>query len=423
MAAEPAILLDVSRLISRLGQGPATGIDRVEAEWLAHLQSRPHLLLCRVPRRQLLLPPEAGRAILRWIAGDLGDLPPPGVLDRLRGRRSPRIRAEAALRRMALARAGRSGWGIARRVRGHLGAGALYLNTGHANLEARLWRNLGPLRRVALIHDTIPLDHPEFTRAGQSEKFRARFAAAMTHADLVLTVSAAARADLLHWRAGLDLPAQAPIEAVPLGTRLAAPVPPPPEAGDIALERPFFVALGTIEPRKNHALLLDAWQELARHMAPDRLPRLFIIGRRGWENHEVFARLDALPRDGALRELAGLDDGAVAWLLERSHGLLMPSRAEGFGLPLAEAAARGIPVLSAPLPAARELLGDYAQWLSPDDAQAWAGAVALLATAAPLRLEPPDLRDWDGYFAQAQALLRERLRPEPAPAMSGQRPR
>lgn len=417
MTPEPAILLDVSRLISRLGQGPATGIDRVEAEWLAHLQHRRHLLLCRVPRGQLLLPPAAGAAILRWISGDIADLPQPGLLDRLRGRRGPRIRAEAALRRMALARAGRDGQGMARRVLKRLGPTS-YLNTGHANLDARLWQNLRGLRRIALIHDTIPLDHPEFTRAGQSAKFRDRFAAALTHAELVLTVSQASRADVLRWRDRLGLPDRARIEAVPLGTRLAAPARPAATVG-IALERPFFVTLGTIEPRKNHALLLDAWQELARRMAPERLPRLFIIGRRGWENHQVFARLDALPADGAVREYSGLDDATVAWLLARSHGLLMPSRAEGFGLPLTEAAARGIPVLSAPLPAARELLGDYARWLSPDDARGWAGAVALLAAAAPLRLHPPAVRDWPGYFIHADAVLRERLQTAPAPAMSG----
>lgn len=418
MTPEPAILLDVSRLISRLGQGPATGIDRVEAEWLAHLQTRPHLLLCRVPRGQLLLPPAAGAAILRWIAGDIADLPQPGFLDRLRRRQGPRVRAEAALRRMALARAGRDGQGMARRVLKRLGP-ASYLNTGHANLDARLWQNLRGLRRIVLIHDTIPLDHPEFTRAGQSGKFRDRFAAALSHAELVLTVSQASRADVLRWRDRLGLPDRARIEAVPLGTRLAAPARSAATAG-IPLERPFFVTLGTIEPRKNHALLLDAWQELARRMPADRLPRLFIIGRRGWENHQVLARLDMLPADGAVREYSGLDDGAVAYLLARSHGLLMPSRAEGFGLPLTEAAARGIPVLSAPLPAARELLGDYARWLSPDDPRGWAGAVALLAAAAPLRLHPPPVRDWCGYFVHADAVLRERLQAAPAPAMSGQ---
>ena len=312
MAPEPAILLDVSRLISRLGQGPATGIDRVEAEWLAHMQTRPHLLLCRTGAGQLLLPPAAGVAILGWIAGrGLEALPAPGLMDRLRGRRDLRARAGAALRRMALARTGRDGHGLLRHLRRHLPgpvADGVYVNVGHANLRPVLWQNLRGLRRVVLIHDTIPLDHPEFTRAGQSEKFRARFAAALSHAELVLTVSAATRADVLRWRERLGLPARARVEPVPLGTRLAAPGAAP--AG-VPLDRPFFVTLGTIEPRKNHAALLDAWQELARRLPPERLPRLYIIGRRGWENHAVFARLDALPKDGPVRELAGLDDGAL----------------------------------------------------------------------------------------------------------------
>jgi glycosyltransferase involved in cell wall biosynthesis len=410
MTADPAILLDVSRLISRLGAGPATGIDRVEAEWLAHMQTRPHLLLCRTGAGQLLLPPAAGAAILDWIAGrGLEALPAPGLMDRLRGRRDLRARAGAALRRMALARTGRDGHGLVRHLRRHLPgpvADGVYVNVGHANLRPVLWQNLRGLRRVVLIHDTIPLDHPEFTRAGQSERFRARFRAAVGQADLILTISGAARADILRWRATLGLPIRAPVEAVALATRLSpegAAVP------DIATDRPFFVTLGTIEPRKNHAVLLDAWQELGRRLPAARMPRLYIIGRRGWENREVFARLDALPQDGLVREFAGLDDGQVAWLLARSHGLLMPSRAEGFGLPLTEAAGRGIPVLSAPLASAREVMGDYARWLSPDDPRAWAGAVALLAGAVPLRLQSLAVRDWDTYFAEINEVLRAKL--------------
>ncbi|SFA47017.1 Glycosyltransferase involved in cell wall bisynthesis [Paracoccus halophilus] len=401
MTAEPAILLDVSRLVSRLGSGPLTGIDRVEAEWLAHLQCRPHLLLCRVPRGQLLLPPRAGAEILRWSRGEgLADLPPPALLERLRGARDPRARARAALRGMALARLGRDAGGLARHLRGHPQP-ASYVNVGHANLLPGLWDNLRDLRRIVLIHDTIPLDHPEFTRAGQSAKFRARFAAAVGRADLILTISQATRDDVLRWRKTLGLPDAAPVEAVPIGTRLAA------ASGDPGIDThgPFFVTLGTIEPRKNHALLLDAWQELGRRLPPDRMPRLYIIGRRGWENHEVFSRLDRMPADGPVRELADLDDGAVAHLLLRSHGLLMPSRAEGFGLPLTEAAGRGIAVLSAPLPAARELLGDYARYLSPDAPGDWADAVADLAKGAPQRSQPLAVRDWPGYFRDIGARL------------------
>lgn len=257
---------------------------------------------------------------------------------------------------MATYRARRDGQGIARRAARVL-AGArdlpiCYLNVGHANLHPRLWQNLRGLQApVVLIHDTIPLDHPEFTRAGQSARFAARFAAALSHAELVLTVSAATRADVLRWRERLGLPARARVEAVPLAHGL--PRRARPRRACRWTGRSSNSTLGTIEPRKNHAALLDAWQELARRLPPERLPRLYIIGRRGWENHAVFARLDALPKDGPVRELAGLDDGAVAFLLARSHGLLMPSRAEGFGLPLIEAAARGVDYIRAPAGGAR----------------------------------------------------------------------
>ena len=65
MGNEPAYLLDVTRLISRLGQGPLTGIDRVEAAWLGHLQGRPHLLVARLGPVQAVLPPAAGAHLLR----------------------------------------------------------------------------------------------------------------------------------------------------------------------------------------------------------------------------------------------------------------------------------------------------------------------------------------------------------------------
>lgn len=406
MNGERGILLDVSRLISRIGGGALTGIDRVEAEWLRHLQGRDHLLLCRVRGGQLLLPPQAGPAILRWIGGEIAELPPPAWFDRLRGRDTPRLRAEHALRRRAILWAPRNLRGIAAAVLARLGPGTAYLNAGHANLDRRVLAALAPLRRAVLIHDTIPLDHPEFTRDGQSEKFRSRFMVAVGMADVILTVSQASADRVALWRKRLAGPGRAPIHAAPIGTTLAAPdetgLPP-----RLDLERSFFVTIGTIEPRKNHALLLDVWERLAqRHPAPT-LPQLFIIGRRGWKNAAVFARLDALPPDGPVRELAGLDDGAVAALLLRSRALVMPSRAEGFGLPLTEAAGRGIPVLCAPLPSAIELLGDHAHYLPPDDIAAWTDEIARLADQPPLRnaaLPPPD---WERHFRTVYNALME----------------
>ncbi|HRO16019.1 MAG TPA: glycosyltransferase family 1 protein, partial [Paracoccus sp. (in: a-proteobacteria)] len=218
--AAPFVILDVTRLLSRLGRGPLTGIDRVEAAWLSHLQGRPHLLLARIRGRQMLLPVEAGALLLRWAAGVLDDLPPPGLILRLRGRVDARARAGAALSRMAVRRAGPGGAGLERTALTGAGTerGVVYLNVGHSNLTAPLWRNLGWARRVVLIHDTIPLDHPEWTRAGQPAAFRGRLMVALTHADLILAVSQTTRADVLRWRARLGIAPCAPVVAVPIGT-------------------------------------------------------------------------------------------------------------------------------------------------------------------------------------------------------------
>lgn len=397
----PAILLDVSRLVSRLGAGPPTGIDRVEAAWLRQLQGRPHLLLARVPKRQLLLPPAAGADLLDWLDDPARVPRAGGLIARLRRDGSPRARAEEVLAARALATGTASGRGLARR----LPRRGVWLALGHANLDPGPWRAVAALRRVVMIHDTIPLDFPQFTRPGQDLAFRRRFAAALTRADLVLTVSEATRADVIRWRDALGLSRRARIAAAPIGTTLADP---PPRAipPDLPLDRPFFVALGTIEPRKNHALLLDAWALLAERMPAAAMPRLLILGRRGWENAATFARLDALPAGAPVIERAGLCDGAVAALLDRAHALVMPSLAEGFGLPLTEAAGRGVPVVATPLPAAREVLaGVPVRWLPGDDPRAWAEAVAAIA-AAPLHRHPPLApRSWNAHVSDVLSLV------------------
>lgn len=408
MNGEPRILLDVSRLLSRLGRGPLTGIDRVEAEWLRHLQGRDHLLLCRVPHGQLLLPPAAGAALLRWIVGDLADLPQPGLWDRMRRRLDPRTRAVHALRCMAVLSTSRHARGLGRAALDRLGDGAVYLNIGHANFDRRVFAAMAPLGRVVMIHDTIPLDHPEFTRAGQAEVFRARFMVVTAMADLILTVSQASARMVEFWRGRLGVRRKVPVIATPIGSRLCGADETGLPAG-LDLTRPFFVTLGTIEPRKNHALLLDVWDDLARILPAGQIPHLYIIGRRGWENRETFARLDALAqngsRNGPVREFGDLDDGAVAALMLRCRALLMPSRAEGFGLPLTEAAGRGVPVISAPLDCGREMLGDYPQWLGADDRDGWRDAILRLAQQDVKRLTPCAIPTWQEHFERVHQIL------------------
>lgn len=296
---------------------------------------------------------------------------PVDVLSWLYRKRAPMVRqAESTLRRVAVGRSLKGG--LSRMLQRHLPRGTAYFNTGHSALDAASLAAIragtkGPL--AVLIHDTIPLDHPEYQRPGTAGRFLTKLQAAGDHADLILCNSQAT-ADRLH----VHLPDCPDLLIAPLGVTPARPDPTALPPG-LYLNRPYFVTVGTIEPRKAHDLLLDVWDDLAGDYPAQDLPGLMICGSRGWNNKAVFARLDALPADGPIRELPGLSDGAIAALLQRSRGLLFPSRAEGYGLPPLEAASMGVPVYLRDLPVYRETLGHIPVYATETQGYLWRNIV------------------------------------------------
>ena len=189
-----------------------------------------------------------------------------------------------------------------------------------------------------------------------------------------------------------------------LGVDLAEPAPDELPKG-LPPEGAYFVTVGTIEPRKNHALLLDIWERLVKQTPPQEMPHLVICGSRGWMNEEVFFRMDRSQLMGEhLHEHADLSDGAIAALLEGAAGALYPSFAEGFGLPAIEAAARGVPLVCADLPATREILKDIPVYASLKDSYLWQRRIMTLvrgrqagntANSQAERVDPPT---WAQHF-------------------------
>jgi glycosyltransferase involved in cell wall biosynthesis len=213
------------------------------------------------------------------------------------------------------------------------------------------------------------------------------------------------------------------VTVLPLGVPTAPAALAPP-----ASQRPYFVMLSTIEPRKNHQWLLRLWQRLVETQG-EAAPRLVLIGGRGWENEAVFKMLDRM--HGVSRHVAecsGLDDAALGGVLRGARALLSPSLAEGYGLPVAEALALGTPVIASDLPAHREVAAGCAELLDPLDGAAWLSAIADYAAEASPRREAQRQKlaayrapSWDAHCAAALNVLREAAWTAPA-ALAGAAP-
>ncbi len=343
-----------------------TGVDRVELAYIEALiaDDVPVWGLARTPLGYVLLDSAGLTAFHKGLtaAAPSSSL---DILSRLQRGMHPAARAALSdARRLAVARC--LPRGLAGMLQRHLPARTAYLNIGHSNLSTRVLsavRALPDSRIAVFVHDVIPLEYPRYQRAGTVEVFEQKMQRARRFGDLLIYNSADTQARTER--------VMAPWGPVPQGIVAHLGTIPPvvvdaevPEG--LLPERPYFVTVGTIEPRKNHALLLDVWENLGSDA-----PMLLICGSRGWNNDAVFARLDALGPEARVREVAGLSDGALASLVKGAQGLLFPSHAEGYGLPAIEALQLGTPVMCSNMATFREILANKAQYIDDSDHKLW----------------------------------------------------
>ena len=371
------IALDLSRLLSRARSATPSGIDRVELAYAQRLSAggAAHCFAARDALGRIgLLPAEASGEFVTRLAAIWRD-----------GATAPERRRIASLaRRLRLAAL--TGGPALRRALRETGERAVYLLVSHQGLDrplpiARLKAATGA-RFVGLVHDLIPLDFPHLTRPGQTQRHRRRIATVARLADAVIVNSAATR-DTLSARLGC---CRIPIAVAPLGIDpLGDDIPPP-------TDPPYFVCIGTIEARKNHGLLLDVWEHLRAQLGA-QTPHLALIGQRGFGSEPIVSRLAAL--HDVVTEHPDLPDRVTARLLRGARALLLPSFAEGFGLPVAEALAFSVPVLCSDLPALRESGGGGPDYLDPGDHDAWRCAILDYATDTQRRqTQLARLADW-----------------------------
>ena len=235
-----------------------------------------------------------------------------------------------------------------------------------AHEAAWRWLASRDCRCIVFIHDLIPIQFPEYSHPREKLLHAQRLHNTLKNARGIIVNSQCTASALRAFAQQSALPCP-PLLVNPLGHDLPtsnAALPP-------ALRQPYFVMLGTIEPRKNHLLVLNLWRELVRRHG-ENTPQLVVIGRRGWECEQV---VDMLERCEAIHphliELNDAPDAQVAALIRGARALLMPSFAEGFGMPVQEALAWGTPVISTPLPAIKEFAGVIPDYADPHDGARW----------------------------------------------------
>lgn len=407
---KPNALLDVTRTLARQYDSTPTGIDRVEHALIRYLltagESRFHSrwFVITTPYGHALLGCEAMSRVLdgmeaRW-ASEERSSEHGGVYEELRLHLSTRDAAPSTprplgTRRFAapalprgqrrayldMVRLGIAGGADFRRVRREAvgGRATAFVHSSHALLERpRLfdWLDAAGMRSVFFLHDIIPIDYPEYCNPGEFAEHVARMKTIAKHADRIVCNSEYT-AERVRAHLADERLSTAPVSVC----RLANGIQEyrsfelkPPAGGP-----PYFVCLGTIEPRKNLLFLLNVWRRLSAARRPEDMPRLVIVGRRGWECEMVVDVLDRTRElSGHVSEVSGLRDVDLASLLAGATALLAPSLEEGYGLPPVEAIRRGTPVVASDIPAHREILGHRALLVDPTDGPGWHDAIARL---------------------------------------------
>ena len=233
-----------------------------------------------------------------------------------------------------------------------------------------------------VVYDIIPLIHPEFFPPAIVKRFSIWFKEAIKHVDFFICISqtvqnevqaylkqnypeypAQGRVSFFHLGCELDNIAEKGMDPRFLGDDMSNG-----KGNDIFLKKSIsnaYISVGTIEARKNHQYLLDAF-DLIWQRYPDAV--LCIIGKVGWLSEQVMERINKHPLfKKNIFVFHNVSDTELDYYYKHSKALIWPSLAEGFGLPIIEALHQGLPVLASDIPIHREVGKEFCAYFDVND--------------------------------------------------------
>jgi glycosyltransferase involved in cell wall biosynthesis len=308
-----------------------------------------------------------------------------------------------------------------------------FLNYFHSIREAK---RRSQIRYLPLVHDCIPLLFPEFCGVGLVPDFINWITLMIEHADVILTNSENTRKDVVKTadELGVTMPPTATIYLNGEYCDCAEDAGPETErATQAALAAhnldvgDYVLLVSTIEPRKNHALALNAWSHMLKTRPPGSVPRLVCAGGSGWMNEGFHRQLE---HDRALRErvtvVCNVSDQVLKALYKRCLFTIFPSLYEGWGLPISEALAYGKVPLVSRISSHPEAGGDLAVYFDPGSEADFRARLKLLIDDAGMRREREEkiakaspLRPWRDIAKEVFLVAQNRAKAPAANAEAG----
>ena len=276
---------------------------------------------------------------------------------------------------------------------------------------------------ATIVYDLIPLSHPQHFDEHAVVQFTAAMQRVLSHADYVFCISAFCAGELRSLFPSCKAAIANTIEHFRLGSDFHSLMSAPGREPEARLPEaffdgePVFLMIGTLEPRKGHAFVLDA---LERRWRAGGSGKLLILGKVGWKVEHVLRRIRLSPEfGGRLCVIHDATDMELAAALQKSYACIQASEVEGFGLPIVEAMQMGLPVLASDIPVFREIGGELPVYFSLGDPDNLVHAVDELVRRYPeVRARVAGFRwlTWDdatvSLFSQVLAMHARRL---PAP--------
>lgn len=250
---------------------------------------------------------------------------------------------------------------------------------------------------VPFVHDIIGVTHPQFCPGDDMLSFLDFTGAVIRYADEIVVTSRATRCAVEELCGRLDVTCPS-VKIVPLGGdfkklvekdasgdaawrisgkavkgRLAGQSMVSEEILEIAKSGPYLLMVGTIDPRKNHKLLLSAYDRGLKKLGM----HLVIAGHKGWDVDDFLKRMEGHEDFGkGIWHVNGASDEEIDYLYAHCYALAFPSYIEGYGLPIIESMVRGVPVIAADTPINMEVGGEYALYFSQDKPEELVEAVS-----------------------------------------------